>query len=325
MIQRLSFFLKLALLCTIFYWILRSVNIKDTINVLEKTNIVYFFIAFLLSNISNIFLTIKWKRLASPLKIKSNFLELLKLNYISIFYSSFLPGQSTGELVKGIRLAKKEGSFQNAWIPIFIDKVTNLLIIFIIGFIAVITDEGFRDNSTLITSVSLLTLSLLLITLILFSEKTGQLTNYLKDNLAKVLKYFKIKIEFIENLNLNYLEYYRHHKHILLETLFWSLLTKLPHVFAFLILALSLNIHLNIMQCTWLFSIVSLVTFLPISFSGLGIRESTIIVTLAQVGVERSSALSLSLLIFAVGILIALLGGLVELFSGNERANEQTK
>ena len=199
------------------------------------------------------------------------------------------------------------------------------MIVFLIGFIAILTDEKFRNNSTLITSVSLLTLSLLLVTLILFSENTAQLTKFLNDNLVKFLKYFKVKTEFIENLNLNYLKHYRHHKYILLETLFWSIMTKLPHIFAFFMLALSLNINLNVIRCTWLFAIVSLVTFLPISFSGLGIRESTIIVTLSQVGIEKSSALSLSLLIFINGIFIALSGGLVELFSGNKNLNEKTK
>ena len=323
--KRYLFFLKLALLCIIFYWIFKSVNIKETINVLEKINVIYFCIAFLLSNISNIFLTIKWKRLAAPLKIKSNFSELLKLNYISIFYSSFLPGQSSGELIKGLRMAKKESSMQKVWIPIFIDKITNLLIILIIGFVAILSDKTFRTNTTLVFAVSLLTISFSIITLILFSDNTRQFADFLRAKLIKCLKFLKLKTDQLENFSLNYLESYKKHDLLMFETFIWSVLIKLPHVFAFYFLALSLNISLTLIQCAWLFSIVSLVTLIPISFSGLGVRESTLIVILSSLGIERFNSLSLSMLIFLTGILVAIIGGICELFSGNKNNNEKTK
>ncbi len=316
--KRYSFFLKLVLLFIIFYWIFKSVNVKDTINVLEKTNLSYFFFAFLLGNLSNIFLTIKWGRLANPLKIKSNFFELLKLNYISIFYSSFLPGQSSGELIKGLRLTKKESSIQKVWVPIFIDKITNLLMVFIIGFVAVLSDKTFRTNSTLIFTISLLTVSFSVITLVLFSENTKYFTDFLRDKLIKCLTFLKLKTNLVENFSLSYLENYKKHNLLMFETLIWSALIKLPHVFTFYFLALSLNIDLNFIQCAWLFSIVSLITLIPISFSGLGVRESTMIVILSQLGIERFNSLSLSILIFLTGILIAIIGGILELFSGNK-------
>ena len=316
--KKYSFFLKLVLLFIIFYWIFKSVNIKDTLNVLEKTNLSYFFFAFLLGNLSNIFLTIKWGRLAGPLKIKSNFFELLKLNYISIFYSSFLPGQSSGELIKGLRLTKKESSIQKVWVPIFIDKITNLLMVFIIGFVAVLSDKTFRTNSTLIFTISLLTVSFSVITLVLFSENTKRFIDFLRNKLIKCMRLVKLKTDLLENFSLTYLENYKKHNLLMFETLIWSALIKLPHVFTFYFLALSLNIDLDFIQCAWLFSIISLITLIPISFSGLGVRESTMIVILSQLGIERFNSLSLSILIFLTGILVAIIGGILELFSGNK-------
>ena len=70
------------------------------------------------------------------------------------------------------------------------------------------------------------------------------------------------------------------------------------------------------MQAAWLFSLVSIASLLPISFSGLGIREGTVLVLLAQIGIQSSASLSLSMLIFTVGIFPGLIGGILELFSG---------
>lgn len=314
--KKYIFFLKLILLFIIFYWISKSVNITDAIKVLLKANLALFFTAFVFNNLSSVFLTIKWLRLAKPLDLKSNFTELLALNYISFFYSSFVPGQSSGELIKGLKLAKKEGAIQKVWIPIFIDKITNLLIVFLIGFIAVICNEIYRNNIGLVIVVSLSTILLLFTTIVLFSENTEAFIKIMREFLINVLKIFKIKTGLIKDFSLNYFKEYKKHNFLMLETLIWSLLTKLPHVFAFYLLAKSLNIDLSILQCAWLFSIVSVVTLIPISFSGLGIREGAIIALLAQIGIDASSALSLSILIFIMGILIAIIGGILELFSG---------
>ena len=271
-------------------------------------------LAFVISNISNIFLTIKWQRLAKPLKIKSNFWDLYKLNYIAIFYSSFLPGQSSGELIKGYKFAKKENAMQKVWIPIFIDKITNLLIIFLIGFVAILSDETFRQNTTLVIMISSLTLFLSLLTIILFSEKTEKIIHFLRDQLVTVLKMLKVNTKLIEDFSLSYFENYKKHNHLMFESLLWGLFIKLPHVFSFYLLAFSLNLGITFLQTAWLFSIVSVVTLIPISFSGLGVREGTLIMLLSQIGIERFNALSFSILIFTMGLLTAVIGGIVELF-----------
>ena len=320
--KNLFIFIKLILLLLIFAWIFKSVKINETVNLLKNTNLIYFFLAYLLNNLSNIFLTIKWHRLAEPLKIKSNFWELLKLNYISIFYSIFVPGQASGELIKGLKLFKREDSHQKVWIPIFIDKVTNTLMVFLIGFFSLISDNDFRQNKFLILIVSSITISLIFMTFCLFSEHTGKFIFFLKDILTKLFNLFKINTSSIQGLSLSYFEKYKKHDYLMFETLVWSLLIKLPHIFAFHYLALSLKINLNLIQSAWLFSVVSVASLLPISFSGLGIREGTVIVLLSQIGIQKSIALSLSMLIFITGVFLGLTGGIIELFSVKPSKNK---
>ena len=299
----------------VFFWISRTISILDVEAVLLKTNKTLFLIAFLINNLSTIFFTIKWQRLANPLGIKSNFLELLKLNYISVFYSSFLPGQSSGELIKGIKLAKKEKAVQKVWVPIFIDKTTNLLMVFIIGAIAILLDQNFRESKSLIFIVFSFTILFSLITILLFSETTQKLSKIIIEVIINILKRIGISSEILKNISVNYIEQYKKHKYLLAESLIWSMLIKLPHVFSFYFLAESLNLNLNLLQCAWLFSVVSIVTILPVSFSGLGIREGTLILILAKLGIEKYNSLSFSLLIFIIGLSIALVGGLLEVFS----------
>lgn len=317
--KKLFFSIKLIILLLIFFWIFKSVNVNEAIKVLSKTKLIYFFIAFLLTNLSNLLLTVKWYRLATPLKIKSPFIELLKLNYISMFYSIFVPGQASGELIKGLKLSSKEGSHEKVWIPIFIDKITNLLIILIIGLVALLSDKTFVQNKSLIFLVSFITAFLALLSIVLFSEKTTKFVNSLKEGLVKLLKLFKFKADILKDFSLSYFENYKKHDLLMYETFMWSFLIKLPHIFAFYFLALSLNIKLDLIQSAWLFSLVSIASLLPISFSGLGVREGTVVILLSQIGVQNYLALSLSMLIFTTGILIGLIGGVIELVASVEQ------
>jgi len=172
--------------------------------------------------------------------------------------------------------------------------------------------------------ISFLTLLLLFLTIILFTENTSRFIEYLKDKLVNFLNIFKLNTTILSNFSLNHFEEYKKQKLIILEAVIWSFLIKLPHIFAFYLLALSLNMHLNLIESAWFFSVISIVVLMPISFSGLGVREGISIFLLSKVGIDSSSALSYSILIFLIGVLIALIGGVFELFYGHELDKKNT-
>jgi uncharacterized protein (TIRG00374 family) len=313
--KSLFLLLKLAILIVVVFWLFKIVDFNKTIDLLSKTILSYFALAFLFHNSSNFFITLKWYKLAKPLKLKSSYLDLLKLNFISMFYSIFVPGQGSGELIKGIKLQKKEGDIEKVWAPIFIDKITNLLVMLIIGATAILFDQHFNQNKVLVVTVFLLIAIFIFLSFILFTDKITILIEAVKDILVYFLKFLKINTDCISNFSLNYFNEYKNHKSIIFETFFWSFMTKLPHVFALYFLAKSLNIDINLIESAWLLSVISIASLLPISFSGLGVREGTLIFSMSKIGVGSSEALSFSLLIFILGILTGLIGGIFELKS----------
>jgi len=65
--------------------------------------------------------------------------------------------------------------------------------------------------------------------------------------------------------------------------------------------------------------LVALLTLLPISLNGMGLREAGTVLLLAPLGVNSASAVTLSLLIFAVYTVASLVGGLFYLFDRSPR------
>ncbi len=99
------------------------------------------------------------------------------------------------------------------------------------------------------------------------------------------------------------------------EVLFWGLLTHINLSFVVFLLADGLALSVTFFDCLTLVPPVVLVTTIPISIGGWGVREQAIVTAFALVGVARGDAVTLSIMVGLCGLLISLPGGLVWLFS----------
>ena len=85
------------------------------------------------------------------------------------------------------------------------------------------------------------------------------------------------------------------------------------------VLAKGLGLPVGLIDCLVLFPPVILITTLPISIGGLGVRETAMATVFGFIGVAHDSAVLLSLVFFATSVATALPGGLVFLLSAEYR------
>ncbi len=85
------------------------------------------------------------------------------------------------------------------------------------------------------------------------------------------------------------------------------------------VIAESLDIAVTVLDCLVLFPPVMLITMIPISIAGWGVREGAMVVVFGFIGVPQADALVLSVLIGLLFILISLPGGLIWLVGGHRR------
>ena len=77
--------------------------------------------------------TWKWQILLASPGAHLSYWQLLRLNFLGIFYNLILPGQVGGEVVKGITLSNMGVTKAASAVSIMADRVTGLLAIFILG------------------------------------------------------------------------------------------------------------------------------------------------------------------------------------------------
>jgi glycosyltransferase 2 family protein len=99
----------------------------------------------------------------------------------------------------------------------------------------------------------------------------------------------------------------------LLTVLGISLAIQISGSLSFMIAANTVAIHLPFTDFAWMRSFGVLVGLLPITVAGLGVREGALLTAMVPYGIEPAQVVAFSVVRLAITLIIASLGGLLEL------------
>jgi glycosyltransferase 2 family protein len=246
--------------------------------------------------------TIKWQRLLAALGEHPSYGDLLSLNFISIFYSFFLPGQIGGEIAKGIRFASAGGKARHAIASITAERLTGLLVMLFMAAGSIFYENPYVNLlGWCILGISLVAC----VCVFLMGSKRLQ-------GQPIVLRLVPARGT-ISRLVTCFEPYYQKPLSIL-EALLFSLVFQFLVVLIDYLVCLSLSIRIPFFTLVWIVAIVGILRALPISISGIGVREGGYVLLLGSYGVSSSQALSFSLIVFGISFIMGLTGGFLDVF-----------
>jgi uncharacterized membrane protein YbhN (UPF0104 family) len=236
--------------------------------------------------------------------------EALEINLATLFYGLFLPGGNlTGIAVRLYRLSRASGDYAAGILAMASDRVAATAAISAVGLSCVMLDP--HDTPTAALAVLLVSGGGVVATMAPFaaSEQLRRVARALRTRSLEWiwagLRRTGAAFDAIAHLP----------GRTIVLLLFLSCLAQLPGIVAFEILARALGLPLSFATLGWVRSVTLIVTALPISIAGLGVREGVLLLLLRPYGVADHDALAFSLLVFAVTIVGAgLLGGVLEVF-----------
>ena len=247
--------------------------------------------------------TLKWDLLLRGQNIQIGFADLLKMHMMSFFYALLTPGR-VGYLMKISFLRDRTGrSWGECSSSVIVDRFLDMMTL--LCFAAVGSLLVIRQFSGLLLQVSLV-LAALVVGGIIFSDK-GRARSILKLGFD-VLAPKGLKADWKQSFHSFY-----DNMPALSELLVPLLLTILNWVLIYthsFMVARSLSIDVNYPIFIFLVSLGTIAGLLPITVSGLGTREATLITLFSTYGVPAGKIISMSLVGLLVGSYIpALFGG----------------
>ena len=299
--------LKLSLSALLLASVLMRVDVASLQGTISRSDLALLGLAVAVSFAAWLVNTLKWQRLLPRSQAGPGYLELLRLNFIGMFYNLFIPGQVGGEVVKSVKLARAGVGATAAAVSVVSDRVTGLLALFVVGVVGVILSPSMVGSApSLVPWIAGCGFTLAIASTILLT-RMGH---------AALLAVEKILFDCCRQIGWNL-----HIDSSIPATsgplspalvLVLAVVFQSMAVYANLLLCEALGIPLSFAQLLWIVAAVALVQSLPISVAGLGIREGTYVALLQQQGIDASSALALSLAVFAIQLLMATTGWLLE-------------
>lgn len=277
------------LLLIVLLW---RLDTRKLISVL-KTVDPFLLISAILINLPQISVkAFRWRRLLQSHRISYSLPSALLSYFGSIFIGLLTPGR-LGELVKALHVSRDcQVPTARAFSSVLVDRLFDLYALLLFGGAALLSQMHSTGNILiLIESTLILTLPLVVVlhdgTFNRFKAiitRTGKLGQYLFSSKSWLME---LRV-FLKDLSILSL-----FEAVLLTLLAYSLFFSQCYL-----LAMSMRLPLSFLQVAYASALGSLVTLIPISISGLGTREATIVAYLGTLGVKPEAALGYSFLVF---------------------------
>lgn len=280
--------IKLCISSALLYFIFARTGLTEILRTLGGINIFAFIAAIFLYLLAQLISTLRWKLL---LPGGFGLKKLFSLYMIGAFFNSFLPGIIGGDAIKGFYLYKTTGKVGLALASVFMDRYLGLVVLIAICAVAFPFGYQYLHGTNIAWVLLSVILSFIIGSFLFFGLRIGKQIKHLAD----LYNYFHI---------------YRNERGTIGKALLLSVFVQLAGFSAVYILAQGLGQNIPFLSLFIYLPLIILVSMIPISISGLGVREGAFVLFFGFIGVkpEASTAISLSWFISAsVGSLIGLI------------------
>ncbi len=231
-----------------------------------------------------------------------------EINLSSLFYALALPGgEVTGMAVRVHRLSRTGGRYVTAFLAIALDRTASIAAVTAIGFAFWLLDAHAKPAiARLVLVVGTAVVAAIVGAFVAWRQRRraperlrALVSGWLRGTGGGMAERFDVVA--------------RLPARTIALLIVVSFVSQVPGIVGYAILAHALALPLSVVTLGWIRSTVMIVTALPISIAGLGVREGLLLVVLRYYGIADHDALAFSLLVFTVTILgVAALGAALE-------------
>ncbi|MCH7517564.1 MAG: flippase-like domain-containing protein [Candidatus Dadabacteria bacterium] len=273
--------LRFAIAIAIIIFLFTKINIPDVINSALSAKLHYVTPAIILTLLAWYVASYRLKFFSNMQGLAISMFQAFEINVSTLFYGLFLPGGNlTGGVIKFYKLSRKDNKLSEALVALTLDRVFATLALCILGLFFWMLSIP-EDSNLLVLSMVIILLGLAGFCIFVFFDRDHRVIKWLMSLVNKVYVSPKLN-RFIQSLS--GLGRIPLRSLILMITI--SIASQLLNVLVFFLLLKSIDLDVSFVSIGWIRSVVVLVTMIPISISGMGLREGAFILLLGAFGVS---------------------------------------
>jgi uncharacterized protein (TIRG00374 family) len=264
---------------------------------------------------------LRWQLLSRPLGFREPFSRYLSYYYIGMFFNLFLPTSVGGDVVRAWYLDGKSGRMTDAFVSVIADRVSGVVVLLLIALIALnlrtfdlpvwvpLTVTGMTGGALLVIGA-----------LFLVSRRLQHSAPSTHDSGVRSWRSRFVKLT--NAFGMLPVAILPGRRTFFLTTLL-SVIVQSANVLIVWLIGLALHLPVPFTYYFILVPTVTLLTLLPISLNGMGVREGAMALLLAPLEIDSASAVALAFLWFMAFVVPSLGGVFFYLGTGGSRFREQ--
>jgi len=292
----------------LFLLILSRINLNDLVNILAHTNVLFLFLAFLVTCITIILKSLKWKIIVNSVKPSFSLRESIVAFFVGFSFSTITPAK-LGDFVKVLYVADENCSLGKALSTVVIDRLIDIILLVSIALIGI---YGF----SVLYHIDIISISaILLVVLIIIAGAYVVLNKQVLSALLKPFFNFFVPQHLKNKLSMYYNDFFTgmysfyNDRFRFFSSIFIGIVSWIPPFFYGYLLARSIGIDIDIFFFVLAIPVMGLIDVLPISISGIGTRDMALIFLFGLKSISAELAVAFSLLyLFMSYWLTALIG-----------------
>ncbi len=282
----------------------------------EKLNIIAFgpmAVSVLLMGSTIVLGVVRWRMVLKVQGLDLSFGRALEISLVAHFFNSFLLGSTGGDLMKAYYAARETHHKKTeAVVTVFVDRLIGLwAMLLFAGMMMIPNSKLLSENGTLRASSALILAMLAGCTAVMILAFRGGVSKRWSGARAWLRRL--PKGAHLER-SLESCRRFGQERFFVSRTLAVSMALNAMCVLQLWVLSRGLGLDVSLISLLVIVPVVICISALPITPSGLGVRENLFVHMLsAPISVDPTKALSLSLLAYAGSLFWSLIGGIVYL------------
>lgn len=303
--------LRFSVSFLLIYFLLRKIDFHKLFLQFLNINYYFLFLAFI-TQLSTVFIgSYRWQALLSARDIRIGFNKLLSYSFIGLFFNFFLPGSSGGDFVRIYKVIDHTEDKMYAGISVLAERIIGTYTMISFVFIACLFSFNLLPNKLLLTIFSVIIAFFCFLLLFIFLKTW--IISLINKMPGKGKTFNKIK----ENVIIFYeaMHFFITHRQVLIKIMIISFFMQFLAIMGCYFVAKSIGLSLSVFYFFIFVPVTFFITAIPISLSGIGVREGVFVYLFSKAGVPSDTAVMVSLLFFSLGIFIGLIGGVVHFWT----------
>jgi glycosyltransferase 2 family protein len=318
--------IKIVITTLLFVYVFRNNDFHEFGLILSNASIVILIASFAVLWLGHYICIFRWRMLMRPLMPVLSLGSLFSIYCIGLFFNLAFPTLIGGDVVKMYYAGKPSKCFSQSFAATFLDRDAGMFAMMIIACIATVIYPmavpgiplslvGWRiPISFIIWSAFTL---FLLGNIAIFAPGCHRLLTSLLKRMG--MHKMAAKADLISSA----FQIMGRHPMLLLGSLLISFFNQLLVIAATWIMALGLSLNVPPYYFLIFVPVITLISMIPVSLNGMGLRELAFKSLFGSVGVPPASCIALGLLSSIVLILSSLPGGVIYIFFRNRNEREQ--